>query len=463
MIQHRLDWFRRFHATLLVAILGLFLFGIGSNTAAARQLVTEAEARRLGLERAWNAQVRLDPARNEVERAVLEGDRLTVLTTACVVQEFDALTGRTLWVAPIGNPDHPSLGPAASDAYIALINGSTLYVLDRKDGKPVKVRPVGGAPGASPAVGQKYVFVPLAMGRIEAYPINEKLLTPWYYQSFGRAMVKPLATPESFVWTTDTGHFYVGRAEDLGVRFRLETGSEIVAPPAYGAPNVIAATSDGDVFSMHEVTGQRNWKYPTGFSVERAPAVVGKRVFVTSGEPTLHCIDADTGAGLWEAPNVAQFAAASAKRVYGVDDLGAFLVLDASTGALLGRMPSHSSANALVNDQTDRVYLVSPDGVVQCFHEIGAKKPIYHRPKPEDEKPATPPSDAQPAKRATAPPAESAEEEEATEEGGMFDEEPAEEPAEEEVQPADEMEDAEAPAEDAGLDEDPFAEMEGTE
>jgi outer membrane protein assembly factor BamB len=454
MIQHRRDWFRRFQAALLVAIPGLLL-GIGSNASAARRLVTEAEARHLGLERAWNAQVRLDPGRNEVERAVLEGDRLTVLTTAGVVQEFDAITGRTMWVAPVGNPDHPSLGPAGSDAYVALINGSTLYVLDRKDGKPVKVRPVGGAPGASPAVGEKYVFVPLAMGRIEAYPINEQRLTPWYYQSFGRAMVKPLATPESFVWTTDTGHFYVGRADDLGVRFRLETGSEIVAPPAYGAPNVIAATSKGEVFSMHEVTGQRNWKYATGFPVERAPAVVGKRVFVTSGEPTLHCIDADTGAGLWEAPKIAQFAAASANRVYGVDHMGAFVVLDASTGAMLGRMPSRSSANALVNDQTDRVYLVSPDGVVQCFHEIGAKKPLYHRPKPAEETPATTPGRAPPAERAVAPPTESAEEEEFTEEAGMFDEEPAEDDA-----PAEGMEDTEQPIDDAGLDEDPFAEME---
>jgi outer membrane protein assembly factor BamB len=461
MTQHRIERFRRIHSALLVAILGLLL-GIGSHASAARRLVTEAEARHLGLERAWNAQVRVDPGRNEVERAVLEGDRLTVLTTAGVVQEFDALTGRTMWVAPIGNPDHPSLGPAASDAYVALINGSTLFVLDRKDGKPVLVRPVGGAPGASPAVGEKYVFVPLAMGRIEAYPINEKRLTPWYYQSFGRAMVKPLATLESFVWTTDTGHFYVGRADDLGVRFRLETGSEIVAPPAYGAPNVIAATTNGEVFSMHEVTGQRNWKYATGFPVERAPAVVGKRVFVTSGEPTLHCIDADTGAGLWEAPKIAQFAAASANRVYGVDDMGAFVVLDASTGAMLGRMPSRSAANALVNDQTDRVYLVSPDGVVQCFHEIGAKKPLHHRSKSAEEKPAITPGRDQPAERAAAPPAESAEEEESTEEAGMFDEEPVEEPAEE-AEPAEDMEDTEAPAEDAGLDEDPFAEMESTE
>ncbi|MCI0334218.1 MAG: PQQ-binding-like beta-propeller repeat protein [Planctomycetes bacterium] len=428
---------------LVIASVILGLSALGTSALAARRLVSDAEARHLGLQRAWTTQVRLDPARNRVERAVLEGDRLTVMTSAGVVQEFNALTGETMWIAPIGNPDHPSLGPSSSAKFVAVINGSTLYVLDKMDGKPIVVRPVGGAPGAAPAVGEHYVFVPLAMGRIEAYPLGEQKLTPWYYQSFGRAMVAPLATPESFVWSTDSGHLYVGRSADLGVRFRLETGSEIVASPAYGAPYVYAATSDGEVFSMHEMTGQRRWKYATGFPVTRAPAVVGDRVFVTSEEPMLHCIDATKGTAIWETPHIAQFAAASAKRVYGVDDLGALVVLDAATGALLGRMPTDSSTNALVNDQTDRVYLVSEDGVVQCLHELGAKEPMYHRPKVEPQAPQAPTSEGQPVEpNATTRPQPPADVE-------------AEAPADEEAAPAEE---SEMPAEEsaAGESEDPF-------
>jgi outer membrane protein assembly factor BamB len=426
----------------LIASAVLAPFATSACARESRRLVSDAQARHLGLERAWYAQVRLDPARNEVERAVLEGDRLTVLTTAGVVQELDALTGRTMWIAPIGNPDHPSLGPAASSKYVALLNGSTLFVLDKVDGKPVVIRRVGGAPGAAPAVGANFVFVPLAMGRIEGYPLGEQTLTPWYYQSFGRAMVAPLATPESFVWTTDSGHFYVGRAGELGVRFRLETGSEIVAPPAYGAPNVYAATTSGEVFSMNELTGERQWKYATGYPVMRAPAVIGDKVFVTSDEPMLHCIDAKSGTALWEAPHVKQFAAATAKRVYGVDELGAFVVLDAANGVLLGRMPGDASTHALVNDQTDRVYLVSKSGVVQCFREVGSKSPTYHRPKVEPAASTAPTSEGQPpAAGATTPAAP--------------------------TQPAAAGEDAEeaaevdaAPAEEAEMEEDPFAEIE---
>src|SRR5687768_11657336 len=158
--------------TLVLA--AIVCFGCGAGTVEAqlhRRLVERGEAARLGLDRAWFAQVELDRARNEVERAILAGDHLIVLTTAGVVQLLDANTGESLWTAPIGNPDYPSLGPAANDSAIAILNGSTLYVLDRKDGRPLTIRPVGGAPGASPALSNDYVFVPLINGRIEGYPL----------------------------------------------------------------------------------------------------------------------------------------------------------------------------------------------------------------------------------------------------------------------------------------------------
>lgn len=373
-------------------IAAIALGALAAEAPAARRLITQEESRHLGLERAWFAQVRLDRARNHVERAILVADRLSVLTSAGILQEINALTGETLWIAPVGNPDYPSLGPAANDHYLALVNGSTLYVLDRTDGRPVVIRRVGGAPGAAPAVAEKYVFVPLVNGRVEGYPLDKQILTPWYYQSFGQAMVAPLATAESVVWTTDSGHMYVGGSNKLGVRFRLETGSEIVAPPAYQKPFVYAATLSGELFAVHELAGTRRWKCATGFPVTRAPAAVGERVFISTAEPALHCVDAANGHALWKAPHVTQFAAASRNRVYGMDDLGAVVVLDASSGAPLGRIPTDGTTNTLVNGQTDRLYLVSGDGVVQCLHEVGAKEPLYHIPTPSESQPPAEPS-----------------------------------------------------------------------
>lgn len=347
------------------------------------RLIPQEDLKRIGLTRAWFGQVKLNPARNQVERAIFKGGRITVLTTGGVVHEFDAETGETLWTASIGNENYPSLGPAANDQFVALVNGSTLYVLDRTDGRPTLIRQVGGAPGAAPAMAERYVFVPLVKGRVEGYPLAvDSKVAPWFYQASGRTMVAPLATPASVAFTTEAGYLYVGYSDKPGMRFRLETGSEIVAPPSFQKPYIYVASTSGEVFAVHELSSERKWKYATGFPVERAPAPVGKRLFVTSAEPALHCVDIETGDGLWEAPHMKQFASASKTRVYGVGDLGELVALDGAKGSVLGRIAVNHTLRALVNHQNDRVYLVSEDGVVECLHEIDAKTPFEHNPEP---------------------------------------------------------------------------------
>jgi outer membrane protein assembly factor BamB len=395
-------------ASVAASCLILSLFA--ANTLGAQRLVGQEQAARLGLTRAWYTQIRLDSARTRIGRAIVRGDRLTVLTTSGIVQELNALTGETYWLAPIGKDKYPSLGPAANDKFVAVINGSTLYVLDRKDGKPAFIQSVGGAPGAAPAISDKYVFVPLVSGKVEGFSLTEQKLTPWSYQSFGSAMVSPLATSESVVWSTDAGYLYVGNCIDLSMRYRLETGSEIGAPPSYHKPYVYVTSLDGEVFSINELTGSHHWKYATGFPITRAAAAVGDHVYVTSGEPALHCIDAKTGSGVWEVPHITQFAAASKDRVYALNDLGTLTVLNSATGATLATIKADRPLHALVNDQTDRVYLVASDGVIECLYETGAKQPTYYNPQPapQKEKPAVAPPIApvtKPAASGDKPPA----------------------------------------------------------
>jgi outer membrane protein assembly factor BamB len=382
------------------ASLALALVVLGSSAANAQlsgRLLRGEEAARLGLKRSWFAQVALDPARSRVVRAILSGDNLFVLTTAGMVQSFNALTGETLWIAPLGNPNYPSLGPTANDQFVALINGSTLYVLDRADGRPVLTRRVGAAPGAAPAMSRDYCFVPMVTGRLEGFPVGDPKLPTWFYQSAGKSMVAPLVTGSSVAWSTSAGYIYVGNAIEPTVRFRLETGSEIVASPAYQLPYVYVATIAGEMFAIHEATGARRWKVALSFPIERAPAAVGDRVFVTSSKPALHAVDAATGDVVWELPGVTQFAAAGSERGYALDRFGALVVLDLSTGSMLDRMPTHGNATPLVNDQTDRLYLVTSNGLIQCLHELGSDSPMYHKP-PQQSQPVVE-TDATPGAR----------------------------------------------------------------
>jgi outer membrane protein assembly factor BamB len=347
-------------------------------------LISQQQAASIGLKRAWFARAELDPSRSKVVDWILSGDMLLILTDSGVIHALDADTGKSVWVTQFGNPNYPSLGPDANDEFVAVVNGSTLYLLDRASGRIQSQRAIGGAPGAGPAVGKNYVFVSTINGLIEGYPLD--LSAPkyrkWFYQSFGRAMVSPLVTPTSVAWTTERGYLYVSGADKPGVRFRLETLSQFDARPAYRAPLIYAVALSGELFAVHEQNGTLVWRYMTGYPTNRAPAAVGDRLFVTSEEPMLHCVDASTGLPEWQALGLAQFAAVTKSHVYGVDRYGTIHILNVADGAPVGRIPTGGTVTALVNDQTDRLFLISDSGLVQCLHEIGADEPTYYAEQP---------------------------------------------------------------------------------
>ncbi|MGD9636855.1 MAG: PQQ-binding-like beta-propeller repeat protein [Pirellulales bacterium] len=353
-------------------------------------LISQGDAASAGLKRAWFARAEVNPARSHVVDWVLADDELLILTDLGVLQALDANTGQTLWTTQFGNPNYPSLGPGSNGEYVAVINGSTLYLLDRKSGKIQSQRKIGGAPGAAPALGKDHVFVPTLTGLIEGYPLepNAAEYERWFYQSYGNTMVAPLVTPHSVVWSTDRGYLYVSGSTTPGVRYRLEAGDEFDARAAFQEPLIYAVTRSGELFALDEESGALRWRYMTGFPTDRAPAAVGTRLFLTSDEPMLHCLDAKTGLPQWQVPGIDQFAAATKNHVYGVDRFGTIHILNIADGSPVGRIANDGSLKALVNDQTDRLFLISEAGLVQCLHEIGADKPTHYGAAPKTEAPS---------------------------------------------------------------------------
>jgi outer membrane protein assembly factor BamB len=392
-MSKRFDQFRRFSgraalvaaAFVLTSTSGLFAESIASPLLARDQLA------RLGLVRAWFAQVQLDSAQSHVQRAILSGNQLFVLTSAGTLHAFDAQTGATMWIMAIGDARHPSLGPTANAELVAVVNGNTLHVLQRNNGQPKIVRRIGGTTGAAPVLSPTYCFVPMLTGRLEGYSLLEPTQRPWFFQSFGRAMTPPRVTDSSVVWSTDSGHVYAANSTLPGVRYLVETGSEIVATPGYQNPMLYVATISGELIALHETTGAAQWRFAADYPIVRSPAAIGGRVFVSTLEPEMYCIDGANGALLWGARTIKQFAALSRERVYAIDNLSSLVVLDAASGAMLQRMPTGGTVSALVNDQTDRLYLISDDGKVQCLHEVSATAPLVHNPIP-----AAPPAQAAP-------------------------------------------------------------------
>ena len=67
-----------------------------------------------------------------------------------------------------------------------------------------------------------------------------------------------------------------------------------------------------------------------------------------------------------------------ASRLYAIDHLDRIAILDLQRGTRLGTLPLGDVQIKLLNQQTDRLYLASDDGVVQCLHELDQPKPLVY-------------------------------------------------------------------------------------
>jgi hypothetical protein len=358
----------------------------------------------------WFAQVSLDPARSRVSQWTLHHDQLFSLSTSGTLQTLDAETGKSLWTVRLGVPGGVFAGPAVNSEYVALMSGTKLYVLDRADGHVLWSKLVDGAAAAAPALSEKYAFVGLLSGLVEGYPLDDPGGTIWRHQSVGRIFYSPTITGEVVSWPTDRGYLYVAQASQPRVLFRVETKDEIVAPPAERDPYLFVISRDGYLYCMNELSGAEQWRISTGYPIITKPAAVADFVYVASEQPALYAVHAETGRRLWATAGATQFATLGAKQVYAMDSFGGLLILEKMSGGVIGRLAVGEAVTALVNDQSDRIFLVSDTGLVQCLRERDSQEPTYYRLKmgeapvpPQVETDQTPAVQERPAREPTPP------------------------------------------------------------
>ena len=209
--------------------------------------------------------------------------------------------------------------------------------------------------------------------------------------------MQPLVTRDDLggeyvVWPTDRGYMNLGRinrdAEStLAVKYRLTTGATIVARPAYLPPDpktlgdagvVFAVSCDGFLYAVQEETGDTLWRFSTGEPIVESPAVIDDRVYISTQLGGMYSLDTKTGRSLWWADGAMRFVAASKARVYATDSTGRLLVLSAASGARLDTIPTAGVSSILANPDTDRLYLVSNSGLIQCFREAEQTAPLLH-------------------------------------------------------------------------------------
>ncbi len=372
------------------------------------------------------------------EKDEMNPDTLFVQTDRAALHVIDAETGQTLWVKTVGRPNHPSLPLGVGEKLVSVVNGTYIYILKRADGKLLWTGRMDDVPVAGICMSKRRVFVPTISGRVIAYKMTriadplllsspspeeadaeepaDKAMSPSVQKeeasdslrfkqgpaaevacgSSGAVSTQPIIMRDDdlgmyIAWTTSKGMFvaHIGRQDEnhFPLLYELAGGSEIVSRPTYLPPRtenpdtegvIFVATFDGSVYAHSERQGNELWKRATGQPIVEPVVPIGERLYVTAELGGMYCLATADGSMLWHAPRITKFIAASPTRLYVADKLDRLLVLDAQSGARIDTLPFAATDIMVRNMRTDRIYLITKTGLIQCLHETELAQPARH-------------------------------------------------------------------------------------
>jgi outer membrane protein assembly factor BamB len=320
-----------------------------------------------------------DAAAPSVESFVVPKITLYLTSERGTVHALDCETGRTLWTTSVGNPLFPMTAPAANDKYVAVCNGSTVYVLLAANGSVAWSRGALGAPGAGPAMTEEFLFLPMVNGQVESLYLEDPRRPVGVFKSFGRTMVQPVVSATSVAWPTDAGNLYVSPAHAPGLQFRFQAGGAISAAPAFLEPGkIFTASLDGYIYCIDERKGNVMWRFTTGEAITHSPIALHDMVYAISTRGNMFAVEAATGVERWVTSGIRHYLAGNDKRLYCLDTRGDLVVLDRESGSRLGSLAGVGVDVPFLNTQTDRILLANSTGLIQCLREISLPWPILH-------------------------------------------------------------------------------------
>ena len=159
-------------AALLLAIV-LALCGVRSAEAVGP--IEESAIEQLGLVRAWFTQVQVDSTHGQVHDLLLDNGTLFVQTNEAMLMALDIKRGQVLWTQQVGDRSFPSTSATANERLVATVNGSTLFVFNRINGRLLLKKKLEGATEAGPVLADDRLFVPTVQGKVFSFRVRPML------------------------------------------------------------------------------------------------------------------------------------------------------------------------------------------------------------------------------------------------------------------------------------------------
>ena len=269
--------------------------------------------------------------------------------------------------------------------------------------------PCRRTPGYGATNAGEFAMIPMVGGGIQGYPLSDPTIDPFLEQVAGAALALPTKSPDSSrtAWSTDRGFVYVIEMEGTpSLLFRLKTDGIVSGrlAPASGDRFYFGSES-GLVYGIRATrSGHVLWVQPVGEPFYNEATVFNDQVLLRSTYGNLFSLHVDDGHMMWERPisSIGNLLGALDGRLYATTLSGVLTVIDLKTGRRIASFPEMLPGKFLVNTVTDRLYLVSESGDVQCLRIDGADLPTFNT--QPDANPVTEDEEGAPAKEETTPP-----------------------------------------------------------
>ena len=307
--------------------------------------------------------------------------RLVVVTSDGLVQNIDAETGRMIWSSACGATTAPAQPAALSAAGVSLIHGRHLYLLDWQTGKQLQRKELKYGSSIALAVAGKLAYVSDFRGRVEAYGLGTTVI-PWTAQISGAAVGQPVSlVDQSFcAIATSSGFMYTMRGGDTpGMWTRFAAASSLSGCLAAGNHAFYVGSTEGVLAKIGVDAKLENlkWDLTTGEPLTAPPLVIGDRVYVANESGRLMCIDDSEGALLWTEVGlrILQPLSVAAGNLYCTTLSGSLAAINIESGRLVASSQAIPMAATIINQTSDRVYVVDTAGRLQCLRPFRSKLP----------------------------------------------------------------------------------------
>ena len=219
------------------------------------------------------------------------GGELLYLASRDTLQGLEKATGRVRWSTQL---DAPLSAPLVwnNGWLIAALDTQTLLGLRAETGETIWQQPMDGGIPVGPSLAADRLYVSLDSGHVVALSLMTG--TTIWEQHLGGTPNRILPLDDLFVGATDNYFYRLSRLTGA-IKWRVQTGGDIVGLPAVDEDRVFFSSLDNMLYALSRKSGVQQWRKPLVARPTAGPRHTGDLLVVGGMSQDLSFFDPVTG------------------------------------------------------------------------------------------------------------------------------------------------------------------------